>query len=448
MSHELDEVLEEAGRGEAAPLYLLWGEEFLIRKGAEELIARLLPDPSPGLNYAVMDAAAPREVAAELATLPLFPGRKIVLARDPDFLAPRKARGDALGKVRDAWAAGRRKEAARRLLGLAARAGWGVAELEVGEQGRPSADAWREELNVELSDADPTLFREIAALCREERISAPDGDAGALLELFHKGLPQGQILVVATSELDAKHPLVKLAKERGRFIERKVAAKLKDLDLSELIASVLGPRKKRLARDAEQALKDRCGGNMRLVQSELEKLALYVDAQTIQLSDVELLVGRAREEEYLELSDALHKRDFQAALKYAHAAMDQGAHPLMLMGAVASIVRQLLDGSDRLARHAGGSMPRSFDEFKAKVFSKVAAELEADGARVPHPYGAFLGMQAAARHGRPDLLAALVACADADVALKSGGGALEIERLIAIVCGRLKDTQPRVFRLV
>ena len=140
MSDELDDVLEEAKAGNGASLYLLAGEEFLVRKGADDLVKRLVPDASAGLNFAVMDGASPREVAQELATLPLFPGPKVVLVRDPEFLAPKKGRGDALGKARDAWKAGRRKEGARRLLALAARAGWGPSELDPSAPGAPSPE--------------------------------------------------------------------------------------------------------------------------------------------------------------------------------------------------------------------------------------------------------------------------------------------------------------------
>ncbi|MFL5351557.1 MAG: DNA polymerase III subunit delta, partial [Archangium sp.] len=130
MSADIEDVLDEVKAGKVHPLYLLWGEEYLVRRGADELVKALLPDASAGLNFAVLDAGSPREVASELATLPLFPGRKVVLVRDPEFLAPKKGRGDALGKAREAWKAGKRKEGARRLLALAARAGWGVDQLD------------------------------------------------------------------------------------------------------------------------------------------------------------------------------------------------------------------------------------------------------------------------------------------------------------------------------
>jgi DNA polymerase-3 subunit delta len=433
----MDEVLAEVKAGKVAPLYLLWGEEYLVRKGADELVKALVPDASMGLNFAVLDAASPREVAQELATLPLFPGRKVVLVRDPEFLAPKKGRGDALGKAREAWKAGKRKEGARRLLALAARAGWGVDQLDPSAPGAPSVEQWKEELDVDLAEADVTFLKEAAAFCRDERITAPEGDASALLELFQKGLPRGHALVLAASDVDAKSPLLKLAKDDGRLVERKVAARHKDLDLSEIAQEFLAPFKKKLGRGALEQLKERIGGNIRLLQSELEKLAVYAEGATIEAADVALLVHHAREEEYFELSEALQKRDLKGALGYAEDAMGQGTHALQLLGAVASIVRGLLENHERLGQYAKGSPPRSFDEFKSRIFPKIEQEAKSAKGRAPHPYAAFLSMQAAARYERRELLRALVACAEADLELKSSAsGKLVIERLLWSLCAR------------
>jgi len=154
--------------------------------------------------------------------------------------------------------------------------------------------------------------------------------------------------VIVATDVDPKNPLVKVALEKGRLIEKKVAGRLKDLDLAEIITQTLKPMGKTMSRAAEEVLKDRCGGNMRLIQSELEKLALYVQGPTIEAKDVALLVSHAREEEFLELSDALQRRDWPAALKYVDDALEQGAPPLLLLGAVGSIIRTLLLNHDRL----------------------------------------------------------------------------------------------------
>ncbi|MBI3184208.1 MAG: DNA polymerase III subunit delta [Myxococcales bacterium] len=433
MSDELEEVQERLAAGDRSSLYLLWGEEFMVRKAADELVKRLAPGAAAGLSLITLDGASPREIAQELATLPLLPGPKVVLVRDPEFVAPRKGRGDALSKSRDAWKAGRRKEGARRLLSLAARAGWAVGDIDPDNPRSPAAEDWREKLGVELAEADLAFLREVVAFCKEEGLSAPEGDDAALVQLFEKGLPGGHSLVIAATEVDSRCALARFAAERGCLIERKVAARLKDLkklDLAELEADALAPYGKRLAPKAAELLKERCGGNMRLLRSEMEKLAQYAQGAVIQEADVELLVRHAREEEFLELSDALQKRNLGAALGYVEEALGQDTAPLALLGAVASILRTLVAHGERLRELSQGRLPRSFEEFQARLYPKIAAEAKEGKGSAPHPYACYMGMQAATRYTREELLGGLAACAEADLALKSGGGRLVVERLL------------------
>ncbi|MGZ6072243.1 MAG: DNA polymerase III subunit delta, partial [Myxococcaceae bacterium] len=95
MSDPLAPLLAEVKAGKVRPLSLCWGAEFLVRRDAEALAQAVVPEAATGLNFAVLDVASPREIAAELMTLPLFPGRKVALVRDPEFLAPKKGRVDA-----------------------------------------------------------------------------------------------------------------------------------------------------------------------------------------------------------------------------------------------------------------------------------------------------------------------------------------------------------------
>lgn len=437
MAEGLDEALEELDAKGEAPVYLLHGEEFLVRQGAEALLAKLVPGASVGLNLVPLDGASPREVALELETLPLFPGRKVVLLKDPEFLAPKKGRTDALGKARDAWKSNRRKEAARRVLALAARAGWGVAELDPTAPGAPDADAWESELGCALAQADLQFLKEVADFCRAEGLTAPSGDETALVEWVTGEPMKGQVLVIAASEVETKSAFVKAVKDKGRYIERKVASRLKDLDLSTFAAEILAPYHKRIGPSALEKLKDRCGANMRLVQSELGKLALYVEGDTISDRDVTQLVQHAREEEFFELSEALQKRDLGAALKYVEEAKSQGKHELLILGTVTSVVRTLLLNHERLTALSGGKPPRNFNDFKDRIFPKIEAEVKATKGKVPHPYAAFMSMQAAAGYGRAELLRALAACAETDLALKLGGGRLALERLLWSLAGKV-----------
>ena len=80
------------------------------------------------------------------------------------------------------------------------------------------------------------------------------------------------------------------------------------------------------------------GGDLRLLDQEIEKLIAYVDrARPISEDDVRLLVSYVREANVFEMVDALGLRDGQRAAKLLHQLLDEGEHPLALLG---MIVRQ------------------------------------------------------------------------------------------------------------
>ena len=69
---------------------------------------------------------------------------------------------------------------------------------------------------------------------------------------------------------------------------------------------ICGRRSKRLSRDAELALKQRIGDDLRLLAIELNKLATYAsDATTIEKADVEAIVACNANPTALGLVDAL-----------------------------------------------------------------------------------------------------------------------------------------------
>ena len=80
------------------------------------------------------------------------------------------------------------------------------------------------------------------------------------------------------------------------------------------------------------------GSDLRLLDQEIEKLIAYVDrARPISEDDVRLLVSYVREANVFDMVDALGQRDGQQAAKLLHQLLDDGEHPLALLG---MIVRQ------------------------------------------------------------------------------------------------------------
>jgi DNA polymerase-3 subunit delta len=434
-SNDLEPVLAAIKAGKAKPVYVVVGEEFLARKAAEEIVEQLVPKAMAGLNVTVMDAPSPLEVARDLGTFGMFRTAKVVWVREPEFLLPKKGRADALSRAREAWLANRRKDAARRVLGLAARAGWGLDELDPASPRAASADDWKSELDIELADADLTFLGEVARFCREEKLSAPESDAHALEELLTKGLPSGHHLVIEASSIDSRSGLSKRLIDAGELIERKVERELRKLDIHELVDEVLRPLKKKLSRDAETLLKSLVGGNMRLIQSELEKLALYVgERNAIEADDVRLLVTRTRDEEYFELADALQHRNLPAALRYAAEALGQGANALQILGGVAGVLRRLLEDKERYLR-LNLSSRLNYKDFQEVVYPGLVGDAKASGKKPPHVYACFLGWQAQSRFERNELVEALLAAGECDLELKSSSPPrLALEKLLFRLC--------------
>jgi DNA polymerase III subunit delta len=438
VSEALDSALEDIAAKRVSNFYLLHGEEFLVRKASAALQDALVPNASMGLNLVIMDGATQREIVSELSTVSMFGGRKLVIVRDPEFLAPKKSsKGDGLHRAREAWKNNKRKESARRMLAIIARAGWNVGALDLKNPSAPKPDDWDSELGISIADGDTQFLKEVHDFCVQENMQAASNDESILAEWLQKKPNADDILLIATTDLETKHPLVKLVKEVAVFLEFKAASKLKDLDISEFVTETLAPYKKKLSAPALESLKDKVGGNFRLLQSELQKLALYTDGDTITPKDVALLVGHSREEEFFELTEAIQKRSFENAMKYLSEAQGQGKHPLMLLGSVASNVRTLLNSVERVNQLAQGKPPKNYNDFQARLWPKIEAELKEKKAKIPHPYATFMGMQSALNFGRTELLNALVACAEADLALKFGGDMKVIERLIFTLCARM-----------
>ena len=195
------------------------------------------------------------------------------------------------------------------------------------------------------------------------------------------------------------------------------------ISISPVVADVLGPLKKRLARDADLELKNRLGDDLRLIASELEKLALYVgDRPQITRDDVEAIVAPVREEEFFALAEAVGEGDTAKALQLfaddLRRKANASAVALPFLGGVASAVRKALADS---ARYAGtGARELGYNEFQAKLFPGLEAELSGKGQRVPHPFAAWLGYKRSRRRPRAFWRRALIGCAEVDFELKNG----------------------------
>jgi DNA polymerase-3 subunit delta len=441
---EMSELLEEAAGGKARPVVLIEGDEYLARTSARELADAIVPEKDRALNLIVLDAAAgAREIALHLMTVAMFPAPKAVLVEGADAFASEVDAERELSRARELWQGRRQRDAARRLLKLVRPAGWGSAEVAFGSKTGASAAKWRKEVGAAPEDGDKGWLQELSAYALEQKIFAPPDDLEILVKAVERGLPPKTHLILVAESLPPKHPLARLAQEKGAHLKRRAERRgrtIDTLEISALVAGELGPLKKKLAREAEMELKNRLGDDLRLIASELQKLALYAgDRPQITREDVEAIVAPVREEEFFALAEAVGEGDTAKALQLFGDELRRKANAsavaLPFLGGVASAVRKAVADS---ARYAGaGPRELGYNEFQAKLFPGLEEELSAKKQKVPHPFAAWLGYKRARRRPRAFWRRALVRCAEVDFELKNGADPrMSMERLLVEVCAR------------
>ena len=147
------------------------------------------------------------------------------------------------------------------------------------------------------------------------------------------------------------------------------------------------------------------GTKMARLVSELDKLATYAGGGSITNDVVEKLVPRAREHSNFELWDAILERDRRRAIRLTQRVLDDGAEPVMLVGALAGLYRRMLAAKDLMARKApseeimkatGQYGPRAA-AFNARVLRTPREEIVHGMRRIAHVDNAIKGSEATPR---------------------------------------------------
>ncbi len=436
----LETCLADAKAGKPRPVYLFDGDAFLSLRAARELASALVPEAQRALNLVELDAAAsPAEVAAEVATGGLFGGGKVVLVQEPAFLTSKEDAQDAFARAAGMWAEGRQREAARRLLALAAKAGWSAADLDPKADPPPDLDAFAKELGLVLDEVPGAreFVSGAARLAVEREMKVAKDDSSSLDAALERGFPAGHVLVIAAGKVDGRLPLVKRLAAAGRRVSVQVEKEgtwdAQRLVLGPVLESLLAGTGKKVDRAGEARLAALVGDDARVLASELAKLVAYVgDRKVIGAKDVDEIVTRVAEDPFFALGNAVEARDLEEALGVLARAVQDGASPFMLLGSLAGTVRRLVAERERARKAAGEKRIGSFAEWQQVVLPEISE----DELGEKKPYGFWMKYQASTRFGRGELLDALAGLAEADVAMKTGqDGRIRLERVLVGLLG-------------
>lgn len=281
-------------------------------------------------------------------------------------------------------------------------------------------------LNIErfhAADAPPARVLESARtlpfLGRRRLVLVLDADQYKAAQLgefvgYLEDPPPSACLVFAGSKLDARTKFAKLLQQRGRV---HVFAKLYPNQLPPWLQGRAKVRGKRLSVSAAAFLAELAGLGLGALDSEVEKLSLYVGKRPeIGLDDARAVVGGGRLRTIFDLTDAIAAADLHRALTAFNQLHALGEAPVRVLAMVQRMFRQVLEASRLLER--GG------DE------RQVARQM-----RIP-PQAAQTLLGRARRESKTGLSARLARLLQADMALKSSPATDRaiVERLIMDLC--------------
>jgi DNA polymerase-3 subunit delta len=331
------------------PVYMIYGEELLVKESFHALVDRMLPEKDRGLRFEVFDDGDTdwAGVIERINTYSLVPGIRVVAAIDARLFHSRQDTTDLLERARKSFLEKDMRKAAHHLLSVMSLSGLSLEDV--------TPDIRKRHLDPEkagVEDGDwPDL---LIAYCREARMQIPEsGDGAAMLQAaIARGFPKGNHLLITTDLVDKRRALYKSLTEAGTIIdcsvpkgERKADRQRQETVLKEQVRKVLSPLHKGIDSGAFAALVEMTGFDLRTFSTSLEKLADYVgDREQITVEDVASVLKRTKKDPIFEFTNALTDKDLDGALFYLGTLLDGGvvSHPLQLLGAMANQIRKLL----------------------------------------------------------------------------------------------------------
>ena len=422
---DLGKVLDEIARGAPAQTYLCCGERYLCRQAAAS-IEQAFSEQNGSTSH-VIDGAAedPARILSRLQSLSLLPGWQIYRISDSRLFLSRAVGPELWDKARAAHQDGKTESAARylaQLLALAALTG-----EQPGIFTALSDQQWQAAFGFSRPTDDPAWADEIIGRHRPPA-PAGGGDAGErLISAIENGFPGRNVLLLLAETVDKRKRLYNAIKKHGQIIDCSIAEgasrAAQDQQKSvvrELATATLKEFGKTIEPQVLEQLFERVGCHPVAVVREMEKLALFADERRqITGADLDLLVGRTREEAVFELSEAVAARNTSQALITLHHLLRDGIHALAIIATLRNFLRRLLIfRSLQLLPQPAWNRSMSSSQFQSSYLPALK-----DTGRWPeqltgHPYALFMSFSKAADWPLPTLKHCLTRLLEAEFRIK------------------------------
>ncbi|MGD9078290.1 MAG: hypothetical protein PVG96_03075 [Desulfobacterales bacterium] len=365
---------------EFAAVYLIFGEELLVKNAYDELLDVLLPAVNRSANYDPMEGTTENvyDVIENVNTFSLLPGTKVVAMRDSRIFYTRDNKSRLLENAKKAYDDDDKKKAAKYFLSLMSNLNLSFEDVDPTNRSKTLKSV------SDLIQIDDWLD-DVIGYCRENElvIPEPSDQAGALQKAIEKGFPQNNHLIITTDVVDKRRGLYKAISNLGVAIDctvpkgdRRTDKMAQEDILVQKMTEILRPSNKEMDKGAYLALLDMTGFDLRTFCGSLEKLIDYVGKRnTIKVEDVEAVLERTKKDPIYDFTNAVADRQIEKVLFFLNSLLAADFHPLQILAAVANQVRRLMLAKDftqsqqATVWHAG----LSFNAFQKNVMPAIVA---------------------------------------------------------------------------
>ena len=421
-------LLAEINRGVISPVYLIFGERYLCREVADDLVRHLLPDEKvrqQGLKRVDGEQENVAQTMNHLQTYSLFGGRQVIRVMDSQLFYSKAVAKGFWDKAKKAADEAKPEKAGRYLLKMIQAGGLesdeSLAEL--------SAAQWKKLFGFD-KPADVAWCADLPVPAGQAGEKAVSGDV-LVQQVLEKGIPASNVLILVAEAVDKRKKLYKLLGDLGAVIDLSVdsgatsaAQKGRDAVIRDLVSRTLAELDKKPGPGVIDLLIDRVGFHPVAAVRETEKVSLYVgDAKVVNRADVETIVGQTREEAIYELNDAVAAANLPRSLALVCRLHDSGLHPLALVAGLRNLLRKLLFfRSVRERQEPPFSANLSFPAFQQSYLPELKkSSCGASPFLSGHPFVLYKNFQQAGNFSLPDLQEALHQLLETEFQLKSSG---------------------------
>jgi len=433
---DFPKVLAQVEQGSIASLYLLYGEDYLVKSALAQLTEILVPESQRSTNLEIVDGnqADFRQILDNVNTFALFGGRKVVVVQDCRVFYSRANLPTLYLKSKEAHEAGDLEVAARLLLEVLAYAGWSLTDVADGAWREIPPDLWQQTTGVERDQAEVAWLEAVVGHAGSNGMEVPSlRDDGSLLETaLQEGFPEEQCLLLTTDTVDKRRSLYRLMEKKGVVVDfgvasgssRKVRSQQETV-LKNLAQETLAAAGKTIEPQALALLFERTGFNLWALKTQLEKLMSFAgEAALVTREQVEGLSDQFREEPLYELNNAVAARDCETGLLLLNRLLDQNYHPLQLLASLANELRRLLVAREFIDEHLAGSFDAnmSYGGFQKTILPVVKKKSDKESpVATLHPFALHKTMVRSTTFQTAELVGSLQHLFAADVTLKSSG---------------------------